>query len=180
MTEPMYEKLLGEAFANLPEPVRAMHSGVRRAAGEATIVWGASLLARAICEIARMPQAGERVPAETRFEPIDNGERWVRAFNGQSFKTDLTIAHAGPEPELTERFGPLKFRLRIIAHEHGVDLIPEGVSILGLPLPRFICPEAIGLERVRDGIYHFDVTVRFPLAGDVITYSGWLISVAEE
>jgi hypothetical protein len=174
----MYQELLGARFEVLPREIQAMHSGVRQAAGRADITHGTSPLARLICALARMPKSGDDIPVETSFEPIERGERWVRNFNGQSFATELRIKSAGPDPEATESFGPFTFRLRIVAHEHGVDLIPEGVKLLGSPLPRFLCPEALGLERVRDGKYHFDVTVRFPLAGDVITYAGWLEPVA--
>ncbi len=178
MTQTMYQKLLGAQFDALPEAIRVMHLDVRKAAGRADIERGATLLARLICAIARVPQNGKDVPVETVFEPIANGEKWIRTFNGQSFQTSMRIARTGPEPELTEAFGPLVFRLRLTAHEHGADLIPEGVTLLGLPLPRFLCPEAVGIERVRDGKYFFDVTVRFPLAGDVISYAGWLEPVA--
>ncbi len=174
MTRTMYQEMLGARFDALPEQIRVMHAGMRRAAGRADIRHGASPLAKLICALARMPASGVDLPVETAFDPIERGERWTRTFNGQSFATELRIKSAGDHPEATESFGPFSFVLRVVAHEHGIDLIPEGVRLLGLPLPVFLCPEAIGLERVRDGKYHFDVTVRFPLAGDVITYSGWL------
>ncbi|GJL93336.1 MAG: hypothetical protein DHS20C04_29950 [Hyphococcus sp.] len=170
----MYQEMLGEAFDALPDQIRLMHSGVHQAVGRADIRHGSSPLSKLICALAKMPASGEDLPVETSFEPLERGERWIRNFNGQTFATELRIKSAGEHPEATESFGPFAFRLRIVAHEHGVDMIPEGVKLLGLPLPRFLCPEALGLERVRDGKYHFDVTVRFPLAGDVIIYSGWL------
>ena len=62
--------------------------------------------------------------------------------------------------------------------EHGVDLLPWGFSFLGLPMPKLLCPEAVGLERVREGRYHFTVSVSFPFAGEVLNYDGWLEPVA--
>lgn len=177
--ETMYQKLLGARFDILPKPIRAMHLGVRRATGLADIKRGTSLLAQLICRIARVPQSGEGVVVETAFTPIDNGERWTRSFNGEEFHTELRIANRGAEPELTESFGLLRFRLRMAVHEDGVDLIPEGVSMFGIGLPRFLCPGAVGLERVRDGKYRFDVSVRAPLAGELVSYSGWLEPVVE-
>jgi hypothetical protein len=154
-----------------------MHAGVKRAEGRADIVRGRSLLAQLICTLARMPGTGAGVPIETTFDVIDGGERWTRRFNGQPFQTDLILVRPEPGAELTEQFGLLVFRLQIIAHENGIDLIPQGVSILGLPLPKIFCPEAVGLERVRDGRYYFDVCVSFPLAGEVLRYQGWLAPV---
>ena len=179
MTRTFYSRLLGARFEILPTVIRDMHTSCTKAAGRAKLTRGTSPLARLICTMARMPQSGDDVSVETVFEPIENGERWTRTFNGQSFQTDLVRSGDAPGDQLTERFGPFSFRLRITAHEHGVDLMPEGVSLFGvMPLPRMFCPEAIGLERMRDGRYYFDVSVRFPLAGDVMHYEGWLEPVA--
>lgn len=174
MEAPLYKTLLGEAFNRLPASVQAMHDGVGKAAGRADIEHGRSLLARIICKLANMPEAGSDLIAETYFESLPTGERWTRVFNGQSFQTDLLLHQKTPSPYLMEKFGPLSFRLRVTAHADGVDLTPEGVCLFGLPLPGFLCPEAVGMERERDGRYRFEVSVRFPLAGDVVSYRGWL------
>lgn len=178
MSRTLYQTLLGEAFNALPKKIRLMHAGAARAEGRADITRGTSLLARLICSIARVPQTGEGVPIVTTFEQIDGGERWTRVFNGQAFRTDMLIDKSAPHPQLTEKFGPFLFRLKMIAHKDGIDLIPESVSLWGLPLPKLLCPEAIGLERVRDERYHFDVSVSFPLAGEVLSYQGSIEPVA--
>lgn len=177
MTLSLYKTLLGDAFDRLPATIREMHSGVARAAGRADIEYGQSPLARTICRLAKFPEAGRDVPAEVRFDVLPKGERWTRSFNGQSFQTELLNDRGSPTPYLIEKFGPLHFRLRVVAHADGVDLTPEGVRLFGLPLPRFLCPEAIGMERERDGRYWFDVSVRFPLVGDVVRYQGWLETI---
>jgi len=149
MTRMLYQALLGDAFETLPEKIKAMHGHAARAEGRADIVRGTSPLARLICAVAHVPETGRDVSVETTFETIEGGERWTRRFNGQAFQTDMLIDKAAPHPRLRERFGPLVFGLRMIAHGDGVDLIPESVSLWGLPLPKFLCPEAVGLERVR-------------------------------
>jgi len=174
MMDSFYQTLLGEKFSTLPETIRTMHSGVRRARGRADITNGASPFAKFICAMAGMPKSGEDLPVITTFEPIEGGERWTRNFSGKKFQTDLCIERSGEPAQLSERFGPLVFQLRITAHPDGVDLIPEGVKLWFIPLPRGLCPEAVGIERVKDGRYQFDVSVRFPFAGDVIRYKGWL------
>lgn len=168
----LYRTLLGPAFDRLPAPIREMHALARRATGTADIVRGTGPLARLICAVARVPRTGRGVPVETTFEPIAGGERWTRRFNGEAFATDMLIDDTGDEPRLAERFGPFLFRLRMIAGESGTDLIPEAVSLWGATLPKFFAPRAIGRERVKDGLYHFDVVVRFPIAGEVLRYEG--------
>ncbi len=172
MIRTLYQTLLGPAFDRLPDPIRSMHASARRAEGRADIVRGTSLLARLICLIARVPQTGRDVSIVTHFEQIEGGERWTRIFNGEAFRTDMLVDRSSTPPRLTERFGPFIFHLKMIAHQDGIDLIPDSVSLWGFSLPKMFCPEAMGLERVKDGRYHFDVSVRFPLAGEILSYSG--------
>lgn len=172
MARTLYQTLLGPAFDTLPEPVRSMHANAHRAEGRADIVRGTSPLARLICMVARVPQTGRDVSVITNFEQIDGGERWTRIFDGEAFQTDMRVDLSSTPPCLTEKFGPFVFHLKMIAHKDGIDLIPDRVSLWGLPLPKMFCPEAIGLERVKDGHYHFDVSVRFPLAGEILSYTG--------
>ncbi len=174
MARTLYQTLLGDTFDTLPQKIKAMHAHARIARGRANIQRGTSPIARLICAVARVPQSGNDVTIETHFEPIDGGERWTRRFNGEAFQTDMLIDSTAATPILTERFGPFHFRLRMDAHKEGVDLTPESVSLWGLPLPKGLCPRAVGLERVRAGKYYFTVKVRFPLAGDVLSYEGWI------
>ena len=174
MTRALYQALLGDAFDALPPEIKAMHGAAASARGRADITRGTTPLAKLICALSHVPNSGRDVVIETSFEPIEGGERWTRRFDGEAFQTDMLIDHSAGQPQLCEKFGPFLFRLRMIAHGDGVDLIPESVSLWGAPLPKFLCPEAVGLERVKDGRYHFDVSVRFPLAGEILSYAGWI------
>ena len=174
MTRTLYQSLLGPRFGELPEKIQAMHIGASHAEGRADIVRGESILAQLICRVAHIPKTGRDVQVVTSFEPIKNGERWTRVFNGEAFTTDILIDRSAGETRLAERFGPFLFRLEIIPHKDGVDLLPKSVSLWGVTLPKILCPEAVGLERVKDDKYHFDVSVRFPLAGEVLRYAGWI------
>lgn len=49
--------------------------------------------------------------------------------------------------------------------------------MLGLPLPRALGGEVLSRSGIRDGRYHFSVTVRLPLLGQLIGYQGWLESL---
>ena len=178
MTRTLYRTLLGGQFEKLPDKLQEMHGGASLAKGCADIKRGTSPLARFICALSHIPKTGRDVPIETSFEQIEGGERWTRRFDGEAFQTDMLIDHVGSQPRLSEKFGPFLFRLKVIAHDDGIDLIPDNVSLWGLSLPKILCPEAVGLERERDGRYHFDVSVRFPLAGEVLSYQGWIEPVA--
>jgi Domain of unknown function (DUF4166) len=179
MERTLYRTLLGPEFERLPPAIRDMHAHAPRAHGRADITRGAHPLAQLICTLVRLPKSGRDVTVETIFKPIEGGERWTRVFGGQSFSTDMVIDTGAPHPRLFEKFGPLKFLLKVVATDAGTDLVPEGVSVFGVPLPRALCPEATGRERVKDGRYHFDVVVRFPIAGDVIRYDGLIDPVMD-
>ncbi len=173
MERTLYRRVLGDDFGKLPKQIRDMHTRAFRATGRADIVRGRSLLARLICAFSRLPATGLGVPVVTTFDPIEGGERWTRVFNNESFQTDIMFDDK-TSGALTERFGPFVFTLKMLANEEGNDLVPESVKLWGIALPRFLCPEAIGRERVKNGLYHFDVVVRFPLSGDVVRYDGVL------
>ena len=178
MARTLYRALLGPDFDRLPLAIREMHDHTREARGRADIVNGTSPLARLICRLSRLPKTGRNVEVITKFETISGGERWTRIFNGQAFHTDMLIDKNAKHPCVFERFGPFKFRLAFVSSPEGNDLIPESVTLFGLPLPKFLCPEAVGRERVKEGVYHFDVAVRMPLVGEIVRYDGLIEPVA--
>ncbi len=178
MARTLYRDLFGERFEALPAEIKAMHGAARKAAGRGDIQRGRSVLAQLLCALSGAPHSGRDVPVEVRFDPLPGGECWTRDFDGETFRTRLMLKQDGAAPALTEHFGPFAFHLRMRAHDEGVNLVPEGVKLFGAPLPRFLCPEAGGYERVREGRFCFEVFVRFPLAGEIVRYEGWLKPVA--
>jgi hypothetical protein len=57
--EPLYRRVLGEAWDSLPEPLRAMHDldGERSAGGVAVVERGSGLLARLVALVIGLPPA---------------------------------------------------------------------------------------------------------------------------
>ncbi len=177
MAQSLFETVFGDDFEKTPAEIQAMHNGVCEAAGRVVVARGKSMLAQLICAVARMPKSAEDAPASVRFDAIKDGECWVRDFGGRRFQTTLKAIRYRGAMQLTERFGLILFHLDANARREGIDLIPVGAYLFGLPLPAFLRPAAAGRVRAEGGKYRFDVTVRAPLAGDVITYRGWLTPV---
>jgi hypothetical protein len=46
--------------------------------------------------------------------------------------------------------------------------------LLGIPLPRWISGEVLSRSGSRNGRYAFEVDVRMPLIGTLVSYRGWL------
>ncbi|MCW3837046.1 DUF4166 domain-containing protein [Sphingomonas canadensis] len=168
---PLYARILGDRFAALPPLVRAMHqvSSDHGARGEGTVRRGTSPAARMLAAMMGMPPAGT-VPLHVHFTEADGRERWTRDFGGHRFTSELSARRG----RAIERFGPLRFAFDLPADADGLRMEFAGWSAFGLPLPRWAGPRITAREWQEDGRFRFEVTVRMPLIGEVVGYSGWL------
>ena len=174
---PLYPRLLGAAWANLPEPIQAMHTvaGTRIARGEAAVEGGAGPLARLARRLFGFPAAGRHVPVSVEFSVRDGVETWKRTFGGQSFVSVQSAGTGRNDRLLVERFGPVKVSLGVIAEANGLRLVIRRWSLLGLPMPMALGPRGSGKESVQDGRFTFEVEIGHALTGVVVRYKGWLL-----
>lgn len=170
--KPLYRRILGDRWHDLPPSVREMHDPIGRmtASGRADVVRGASPLARLVAWIFGFPSAGADVPVRVEFDAVDGLERWTRTFGGRSFIS--VLSQSGYLIE--ERFGPMRFRFQLVANRFGLSMMPVSWSFLGLPLPRRLMPDGIATESGEKGVFRFDVPIRMPLIGLVVHYTGHL------
>jgi len=169
----LYPRLLGERWAELPEPVRRLHSGgARRAAGLFDVRHGrgpARWLARAL----GMPREGKRIPTLLAVTTGAGGERWDRRFGDEGFVTEQS---AGDDGRLHERLGRMEFRLDLRAAGGVLRFEPAGMAFrLGrhaVGLPRWLAPRVGGRVFADGGRARVEVEVLAPLLGLVIGYSG--------
>jgi len=168
---PLYARVAGTDFARLPEKVRAMHDlrGDGGAEGEAEVKRGDHPLAKCVAWMMGFPPEGQH-KVHVAFSEHDGVECWTRAFGEHRFKSHLS-AKGG---QLTERFGPLRFRFDLPCDEKGLTMPIKGWSAFGLPLPLALAPQGIAREWQEDGRFHFDVPIALPNIGMVVHYKGWL------
>ena len=175
-TDSLYQRVLGNAFAQLPEPVRNMHRRSLIARGVARVDGADRLIGRLAAAIFRLPTATEHVPVTVEITAQAGRERWVRDFGGRRFASTLSAA---PTPGcLLECFGPLRFVLGLPTGPGGIEAMPVLAWRLGpIPLPRRLAPVSIATENVdADGRFRFDVELRLPLGfGRLVRYQGWLV-----
>jgi len=174
-TDSLFERALGAAFAQMPEPVRELHRprGTTSFEGIAQIDRAANPLAALAARLFRFPRAGVDVRAEVTLEPRGNHEIWQRRFGRTGFSSVLAI-DAGTH-RLTERFGPVRCALKIECHRNGLDMSIDAARLLGLPLPRFLTPWTRAYERTdAEGRFTFDVEIGLPGIGRLVRYRGWL------
>jgi hypothetical protein len=172
----LYEGILGDAFAALPEPIRAMHevSGKTTASGIAKVTRGNGLLARLAAALIGFPKAGENVPMRVDFTAGKGVETWTRTFAGQSFSSRQFAGRGRSEHLLCETFGPLTFTMALVVEEQKLKLVLRRWSFLGLPLPLWLCPRSNAHETAEQGRFHFHVEISHPLTGLIVRYEGAL------
>ncbi|TSD87367.1 DUF4166 domain-containing protein [Mycobacterium sp. KBS0706] len=174
--QPLYRHMLGEAWTELPEPVRAMHdlSGDRRVAGQAEVERGTGLIARLVAAVIGFPAAGHDVPVEVTFRVQDGVETWRRRFAGRSFSSTQQAGRGRSDGLLEERFGPIRVGLALVLDGDRLRLVVRRWSLFGLPLPLGLAPGGEAWESAVDGRFRFHVEIRHPWTGLIVRYRGWL------
>ncbi|MGH6950657.1 MAG: DUF4166 domain-containing protein, partial [Vitreimonas sp.] len=177
---PLYRRLLGDAWDELPAAVRAMHDGAGRAQGASSVERGDHPLARLACRIMRFPPAAMEAELSVRFDAAAGGERWSRSFNGRGFSS-LQYEGAGRSARLLcERFGLLVFAMALVCEDGRLRLVLRRWSLFGAPLPLWLAPRANAYESEEAGVFRFHVELSHPLTGLIVRYRGWLKPQAEE
>jgi Domain of unknown function (DUF4166)/Saccharopine dehydrogenase NADP binding domain len=175
-TQPLYQRILGDAWHELPEPLRRMHDCKRpiAAVGKADVRRGRNLLARFVAWAIGFPTSGRQVPVQVTFMPEALGERWTRTFGNRTFTSLQTEGRGKSRHLLAERFGPLTFDLALVIEGSRLRLVVRRWSLWGLPLPHFLAPGGDSYEAVVDGRFNFDVEIRQRFIGLIVGYRGWL------
>lgn len=173
---PLYARVLGTAFAQMPKEVRAMHAFIasNRATGRGKVARGRDPLARLLGWLFRFPPAQGDVPVEVIFVIDERGETWIRNFAGHRFRSRLAAEQSGSELVLTEAFGPLTFLFDLIGRESGLKMKIRAWRAFGLPMPRFLAPRIFAHETVVDGHFCFNVGIALPWGPLIVHYTGWL------
>ena len=173
---PIYRRILGTAFDQLPPRVRALHDSTapRAWSGEARVERGRGLLARLAAAIVGFPKAADAVPVTVTFTPKGTAERWTRNFGGKSFASLQSAGTGRNDYLLVERFGPAAFAMALVVDGDRLRLVPRRWTLFGLPMPRALMPGGPSFETEIDSKFHFNVEIRLPLAGLVVAYRGVL------
>jgi hypothetical protein len=178
--DPLYRRILGDAYASLPQPLQVMHDLKREltAAGVASVERGKGLLARLAAAIVGFPPAGDGVPVEVAFRLNDGRELWQRNFAGQQFASTQEEGQGRSARLLCERFGPFNFAIALVVDGERLRLVMRRCSLFGVPLPLALAPRIDAYEFVEAGRFRFHVEISHPLTGLIVRYRGWLVPQA--
>src|SRR5262245_34603053 len=178
--EPLYRRMLGDAYASLPQPIQVMHDLKRdlTAAGVASVERGRSLLSRLVAWIVGLPPAGEDVPVKVKLRLDDGREHWQRDFSGKRFASTQAEGQGRNARLLCERFGPINFAMALVIEGERLLLVLRRWSIFGIALPLSLAPRSNTYECVEEGRFRFHVEISHPLTGLIVRYRGWLVPQA--
>jgi hypothetical protein len=172
---PLYARILGKAWADLPAELRAMHDFSGSARGQASVERGTGRLARLAARLMGFPAASADVPVQVRFTERGGVETWTHNFGDETFSSDQFAGRGRSEHLVCERFGPLTFAMALVVDGDCLRLVLRRWSAFGIPLPMWFCPRSDAYERVEDGKFRFFVEISHPLAGLIVRYRGWLV-----
>ena len=173
MSLPLYRRVLGARFEQMPERVRELHDfkGISVWAGMASVERGRSLVCRLAALASGLPPEGRDQPLRVTFVAAGTRENWSRQFGSAPFRS----VQYEEGRLLCERVGPTTFVFAALASAEGLRLRLEGFRVLGVPLPRLLHPVVRTFEGECDGRYQFEVEARLPLFGLLVRYGGWLM-----
>ena len=173
---PLYRRLLGDAWAALPQPIRELHtvSDAATYVGVCTVQRGRSPLAWMVASIIGFPKAGLDQPITLHMTAQADGERWTRNVAGRSFSSMQRAGRARSRALVREQFGPLAVDMALVVAPGCLGYVVRRWSLFGLPLPLWLGPASKAVESVEDGAFRFDVEIRHPLVGLVVRYAGKL------
>jgi hypothetical protein len=168
----LFPTLLGDAYAQLPAQVRALHDRAlpHRFTGRVHVRAARSRRARLVARLLGLPLADGEAPLEVTIQASGSGQRWTRHFPPRPMVSDLD-ADAGL---LRERLGPATLRFRLDPDADGLTWTLVGVRLMGLPLPLALFRACEARESEREGRYRFFVRAQLPGFGLLVGYEGWL------
>jgi hypothetical protein len=173
---PLYRRLLGTAFDNLPPALQQFHGDgqTRVWRGLADVRRGQGGVARLISALLGFPAAGSRVPVSVAFSPEKGGERWTRTFAGKVFSSVQAEGAGRDEYLLVERFGILSVAIALVWDGDRLYLVPRRWRLWNIPMPGFLLPTGESFETGLEGRFSFDVNISVPLIGLIVAYRGML------
>ena len=170
---PLFARVLGDAFASLPEVTQRLHRGrpALLATGQAAVIGSQNWLGRPIAGLFGLPREASNVPLQVVIEARDGREHWTRFFDGRPMRSVLSRVADGV---IEERFGPVAIRLVLVPRADGLDMVRSAGRIGPVPLPGFLLPVIRAEERVDGHLHRFDVDIGLPVIGRLVAYRGWL------
>ncbi len=174
----LYERLLGQAYIELPPAIQTVHGTARPLTleGRAEVEGATTVLGRIIARAFRLPPGGTDLPVRVTMTRHGIAEVWTREFGRHRMQTTQSEGRGRHDRLIVERFGPARFGMAVVVSAGALSLVLRRWDVLGVPMPRFLMPRVVAGESAPDGRFQFSVEIALPLVGRLVRYRGWLLS----
>ena len=169
----LFERVLGEDFRRLPEPIRDLHRTLGDSvwSGRASVQGARSWAGRLTAALFGFPGEHPETPVTVRITSDGRRSVWRRRIGSGRFRSVLTEREGG----VVERFGLLAFDLDLTVADGRLAYSVRGWRLGPVPLPRALAPVTTTHEAVdAEGRFTFDVEISAPLVGRLVRYRGRL------
>ena len=172
----IYQQALGAAYEKLDKPLQEFHrkSGSFAMEGKADISNGYGLMAKIVRSVFGFPSARTECPLTVTIGITDKGEHWERRFNGKRMYSFQQPGRGRDAGLIVERFGAISVGLAVAENRGRLELVPRNWRFLGVPMPNFLLPSGRIFEHGANDRLNFNVEIRLPIVGPVVSYKGWL------
>lgn len=176
--QPLYRQLLGQAWQQLPQPLRQLHTVDAAAStftGRCGVERGRSPLAWIAAKSIGFPRAGDNLPITVRLVAVGGGERWSRSVGGSTFSSMQSAGRGLADGLVRERFGAVAVDMALVVEPDRLVYVVRRWRLFGVPLPLWLGPRSIAVETADGQRFWFDVRIAHPLTGLIVRYRGWLV-----
>jgi hypothetical protein len=171
-TGSLYRQVMGPDFDLLPDELRFFHSikGETRLSGRCSITGAQTLPGRLLGWVFSLPKTTEDASFLFELEADMHQETWRRHFPNRMMASRMHVASG----TLIERLGPVDLHFRLKADSGKLAMLLSGISVAGIPCPKFLIPSVIAEETASPGKLHFNVAAHLQLIGLLVAYQGFL------
>ncbi|MBX3436671.1 MAG: DUF4166 domain-containing protein [Planctomycetaceae bacterium] len=165
-----YRHLLADGFARLHPALQQLHgsSATLTATGQVDIQHGATVPAKCIARLMRLPAGGREVPLCLKVKRSPGGEHWSRSFPQRELVSRQTRCRHG----LHESFRMMSFDFGLCVVEGNLKIESTRFYLLGLPMPRRFAPHVSAVEWGENGGWRVHVEIQMAGIGLLLRYSG--------
>jgi hypothetical protein len=166
----------GESFAGLNPLLQKLHQEGGVLSGQVDVSYGrgiAGFMGRRIAKKLGVPLVPGKVNLIVTISHDVYSLHWNRLF-GNLQKMNSTFIPYGHYPNgfWRETTGDLTLELGVEIKQGAWCWRQRRIRYMGIPLPQLLMPKTKAYKKLVNGKYRFYVSVRLPLLGEVLQYSG--------
>jgi len=177
-TDSLYRQILGKDFNSLGRELQIFHSMAGRVnlAGKCEVKAPHTAIGRLIGWLFALPKATAETDFRFELEADARQETWRRHYPSRMMVSRMRVRFG----TLVERLGPVDLHFKLRAGNGRLTMLLQGMTVCGIPCPRFLIPSVLAEETASPGKLHFNVAAHLPLVGVLAEYRGYLQIEREE